>query len=137
MQIPLLPRWMRWLFVVGVSGVIIFFSVIKVPSSPSGAGPFWDKQLHFVAYGGLTLVYAYATAHYRHRPLLRAIGVLTAVILFGFLVEFLQGVVPVREFSLLDQLANTVGALLASIWFFIESRLSYRKVDPETLVPQA
>lgn len=132
MQIPLLPRWTRWALVVVVSSIIVYFSVIEVPSTPSRAGPFLDKQMHFAAYGGLTLVYAYATAHYRFRPVTRAIGVIVAVLLFGVFVELLQGVVPVRQFSRLDILANAVGAVVASVWFVIESRLSYREIDGET-----
>lgn len=134
MQIPLLPRWTRWALVAVVSTVIVYFSVIEVPSTPSSAGPFLDKQMHFAAYGGLTLVYAYATAQYRSRPVTRATGVIIAVLLFGVFVELLQGVVPVRDFSRLDILANAVGAVVASIWFFIESRFSYRKIQAQTIL---
>lgn len=128
MKVPLLPRWMRWALVAVVSGVILYFSVIQSPGTPSGAGPFWDKKLHFAAYGGLTVVYAYATARYRRRPIYRAVGVILAVVLFGVLVEMLQGIVPVRQFSILDLLANAVGALLASVWFLLESHLDYRAI---------
>lgn len=133
MYIPLVPRWSRWLLVGIATAGILYFSVITTPSAPSGAGPFWDKKLHFLAYGGLTLAYAYATAQYRHRPVRRAVGVLGIVILFGVFVEVLQGIVPVRQFSIGDLLANSIGALLASVWFFIEARIPYRKVEPSVL----
>ena len=133
MKIPLLPSWVRWTGVGVVGAVIIYFSLITTPSTVGveSTGPLWDKKLHFAAYGGLALAFAYATANYRQYPLRRSVGVILLVVIFGAIIEVLQGMVPVRQFSLLDLAANVFGAVLASLWFVIESRLSYWEVKPE------
>ncbi|MXR41838.1 hypothetical protein GRX01_10885 [Halobaculum sp. WSA2] len=73
-RFPLLPRWVRYLGVAGVLGCIVYFSLVTAPpSAPTQAQtPFWDKHLHFAAYGGLALALAYATVRYPDRPVVRA-----------------------------------------------------------------
>lgn len=125
--IPLFPRWLRYLAVATVAGVLLYFSVLTTPpvSPPEpGTDPLWDKKLHFAGYGALTLALAYATTHLQAQ--LRRIALVVGLtIAYGLLIEILQLPQPTRYFSLADALANTIGALLASVWFLIEPRLRY------------
>jgi len=122
---PLFPRWVRYLGVVSVAGILLYFSVLSSPPvSPPEPDPLCDKKLHFVGYGTLTLALAYATAQLR--PKRRRIAlVIGLAVVYGLLIEGLQLPQPTRYASLADALANLVGVLLASLWFVIESRLQY------------
>ena len=126
LPIPLVPRWLRYLGAGAVAGVLLYFSVLSAPPvAPPDPGPFWDKQLHFLSYGGFTLALAYATTHLRETIRKRMLLVLSIAIAYGVLLELLQGLQPQRYLSLGDALANVVGTLLASLWFGIESRVRY------------
>jgi VanZ family protein len=127
LRLPLLPRWLRAVAVVAVAATIAYFSLQDTVRRPS-AGPFWDKQVHFLGYAGFTLVAAYATAHLRDRPYRRALLVVVSVVCYGVLMELLQAPIPGRQFSVLDMLANTAGTLLVSAWFVVERRVRYRRV---------
>lgn len=126
--VPLVPRRVRWAAVGVIALAIVYFSLITVPAKPPGAGPLWDKQMHFAAYGGLALVMAYATVRFRSRPYLRGMLVIGVVALFGGLIEVLQGMVPYRYFSVWDGVANFLGAFIAVAWFIIEPYVRYRPV---------
>lgn len=122
---PLLPRWLRYASVVAVAGVLLYFSVLTTPPvSPPEPDPLWDKKLHFAGYGALTLALAYATV--RVRPRRRRVALVVGLaVAYGLLIELLQLPQPTRYTSAADALANAVGAVLASAWFFVESRLRY------------
>jgi VanZ family protein len=128
LRFPLLPKPLRWLGVVVVVAVIVYFSIVTNPPRPPTPTPFWDKHLHFVAYAGLALALAYATARQRDRPYRRAALVVGGAIAFGALIELAQGTLSYRYFGWGDLLANTLGALLVSVWFVVERRLRYVRV---------
>jgi|AntDeeMetageno50_2_1112565.scaffolds.fasta_scaffold18673_2 VanZ family protein len=139
LRVPLVPRWLRWSAVLFVAATVFYFSVLVSPG-PAGRelfGPLWDKYLHAVAYAGLALVTAYATANWRATPYRRAAAVLVATVAFGVLIEFAQAAVPYRQFSPADMVANAAGALLVVGWFAIEARVRYRRVDPADLVAES
>lgn len=121
---PLAPASVRWLGVLAVAAVLFYFSIVQtVPQPPQpGVAAFWDKKLHFAGYAGLGLALAYATATRRGR---RVALVLGSAILYGVLIELAQAPLPNRYVSLMDVVANTVGALLATVWFLLEPRLEY------------
>ena len=126
LRFPLFPAALRWVGVAAVAAVIVYFSLITAPpATRPDPGPFWDKKLHFAAYLGLGLALAYATATSRDEPARRALLVFVGAVAFGVLVEVLQGPLPNRYFSYGDMLADAVGALLATGWFLVESRLDY------------
>jgi VanZ family protein len=108
--------------------VICYFSLLTTPPGPPTEQPLWDKQLHFVAYGALTLAFAYATVHYRDRPLVRGALVFGGTLGVGIMIELTQGLTPDRYFGWGDLLANSVGALLASVWFLLERRIRFVRV---------
>lgn len=124
-QFPLLPSTLRWLNVAIVAGILIFFSLLTTTPTPPEPGPFWDKKLHLVGYATLGLSLIYATASSRLPPSRRVVPCVGATVLFGVVVELLQGPLPYRYFSYVDILANALGAGLASGWFLVERRLVY------------
>lgn len=128
MRVPLLPARLRWLGVVAVVVMLIYFSLLTAPPSAppdEGLAAFWDKQLHFAGYLALGLALAYATATAGYPRLRRALLVVVAAVTFGVGIEVLQAPLPDRYFSYADMLANAVGAVLAAGWFLIEPRLEY------------
>jgi len=68
----------------------------------------WDKAAHVLAFAALMLLCAVA---YRKRFSLARIAML--LFIFGVGIEMVQYLLPYRQFSLLDMLANSVGILLA------------------------
>ncbi|WP_136689064.1 VanZ family protein [Halorhabdus amylolytica] len=124
--VPLVPRTLRWGFVLVTLAVVVYFSLVTVPPRPPATRtPFWDKYLHFLAYFGVGLALAYATATYRDRPSVRAGLVLGGAIAFGAAIELFQGALPHRYFGWGDLLANCLGAGLVALWFPIERRIRY------------
>ena len=130
LPLPLLPRWSRYLAAGLVFAVLTVASVTgTVPAPPQGFGDFWDKYLHFAGYAGLALALAYATAHWRDRPYRRAAIVLGVAVGYGLLMELVQAPLSNRYFSLADALANALGASLVVVWFLVERRVNYRRVE--------
>ena len=126
-RVPLLPRSVRVVAVLVVAGVIAYFSLVT-NVQPTDAGPFFDKYTHAAGYTGLALATAYATARLRDTPRRRLLLVVGGVAGYGLLVELLQAPLPERQFSLLDQAANTLGALAVVVWLAVERRVRYRRV---------
>ena len=89
--------------------LLVYLSL--VPTVPSAADVS-DKALHFLAYGGLTVLAAAAF------PRLHLITLFIAASLIGAFLEIGQGISNMgRMASFEDQIANMGGALLAlSIW---------------------
>lgn len=129
--VPLLPKWLRVLGVASIAGGILYYSVLTVPPAPGRPGPFWDKYLHFAAYGGLALGLAYATVQLRERPYFRSFVVIGLAVGYGVLIELLQAVIPYRYFGAGDMLANLLGAVLVSVWFVFERWVRYRRFELE------
>ncbi|MFC6787116.1 VanZ family protein [Halobaculum halobium] len=110
-------------------GVIGYFSLFTAPPSAPAQTPFWDKHLHFAAYAGLALTLAYATVRYRDRPAVRAAIVIGGAFAVGAGIELIQGTLPNRYFGWGDLLANMLGSILVGIWFYIERRVRYVRIQ--------
>lgn len=123
--LPVLPRWLRVASVALVLTVIVYFSFLDVPTPPGTPGPWWDKQLHFAAYGALAVVTVGATAEYRDRGWVRVLGVAAFVVAVGVAVELGQWPLPQRYASVADVAANVAGTLLGSTVLVLESWLGY------------
>lgn len=128
-RLPLLPAWLRWAGVAAVAGVIFYLSVISAPPTdpvvePPDLIPL-DKWRHFLAYAAFGGSLAYATTDWKWPTRRLAVFVLGVTILYGVGIEIWQGFVPARYFSIGDAYANALGAVLASPWFLLRSRLSF------------
>ena len=120
-----LPR--LWLSV-GIALVlaVVVLSVIKVPT-PVKEVMLHDKVMHLVAYAGLMGWFAQIFRH----DLTRLVLVVSFVTL-GVGIEFVQGMVPSRQFEILDMVANSSGALLA--WAIAYTRVGQILPAMEKLV---
>lgn len=136
---PLLPTTVRWLGVGAVTAVLVYFSLLTTPPAAPpepGLADFWDKKLHFAGYAALGVALAYATATSRWSSLRRAVLVIGAAVLFGVGIEVLQAPLPDRYFSYDDMLANALGALLATGWLLVESRIEYVPLPVGSTLPE-
>jgi len=86
---------------------VIFLSLIDPPQLIKTAFT-RDKLLHAVAYCALMGWFAQIFHHYLIRIWL--VGLFIAL---GVGVEFLQGLLPTRDFDIFDMIANSFGVLLA------------------------
>ncbi len=129
LRVPLMPAWLRWVFVACVAGFIFYTSILTPP--PTYVDPAkpdlvpLDKWRHFVAYAvfGGTLVYA--TADWRLKRRYAAALVIGTVVIYGVGIEFGQSLVPERYFSLGDAYANALGAVLISPWYVLRPYVEF------------
>ena len=87
--------------------LVVLGSLISVPK-PVGAAMAHDKLVHLFAYAILMAWFAQLFRHDLTRLLL-GLG----FVALGVLMECLQGMVPARQFDVIDMIANTSGVLLA------------------------
>ncbi|MFB6283950.1 MAG: VanZ family protein [Halobacteria archaeon] len=88
-----------------------------------------DKWRHFLAYAALTLSVGYATVNTESRGWRSVLSVVIPVALYGVGIEVGQSFIPERYFSVSDAYANLLGVLLASPWFYLETRLNFVPVS--------
>jgi VanZ family protein len=98
-RLSLLALYLFWPAV----AVVVWGELSKGPAEVEAL--FWDKALHFTAYFGLAGMICLALKADR-----RVIAATLGLILFGGVLEILQGFTG-RDPSLLDELANTIGAV--------------------------
>jgi len=67
-----------------------------------------DKVMHFLAYG---LLMGWFAQIFRQR--LKRLALVLAFVVFGISIEYLQAMVPYRQFDLIDIFANAAGVLVA------------------------
>jgi VanZ family protein len=94
------------------AGVILVVSVIPGQDLPSLS--IWepDKVMHALVYGVLTYL-LFVAISYKSTKNNLLIFAITLCILYGFIIELIQKVLPTRTFDMYDMLANTIGCLLA------------------------
>jgi VanZ family protein len=131
-RVPLLPRWLRWSFVVGIAGFIFYTSILTAP--PGIVDPAkpellpLDKWRHFVAYAVLAGTGVYATADWNQSMRRRALLVVGLVVVYGVGIEFGQSLIPNRYFSLGDAYANALGAVLVTPWYLVRRHVEFVEV---------
>lgn len=110
------PVRARYLFVLGWA-IFLFGSSVTDP--PTGGQPLpeplgipFDKWLHAVSYAALAGLLAFAR---RSRTPAALVGVIAVAAAYGFGIELVQSMLPVRAFDLIDAAANTVGAAVAAV----------------------
>jgi len=99
------PVWLVIGFV--LIGFICLMSVISVPA-PVKSFLMNDKLMHVAVYGCLMGWFAQIFRH----DLMR-LGLVAAFIAMGVGMEYVQSMVPSRQFEVLDMIANTSGIVLA------------------------
>ncbi len=91
-----------WLSILVISWLVV------APQEELPPVRLWDKAAHTLAFAALMLLCAVA---YRQRFSLARIA--SMLFIFGVGIEIVQYLIPYREFSLLDMLANSLGILVA------------------------
>lgn len=113
-------RSRRWLPVV-VAAAILAASLVPGGGGGGAVGPIGvDKLLHV---GGYAVLAAVALVAIRARTGREVLGVVLLVTVFGGVVELLQGPVPGRAVSVLDLVADAIGAVVgATGWWLFGSK---------------
>ncbi|GAA4800170.1 VanZ family protein [Litoribaculum gwangyangense] len=104
---------------------LAIISLIRLNNLPDIGVSFGDKIFHFLAYGLLTFLWYQAFLQSFKFKIKRAIysAVILSVI-FGIIIEVLQGTITVvRAMDVYDAVANTLGALLVSIFLCFKNSL--------------
>lgn len=112
------PVRVRYLLVLGWAAVLFASSVTDPPTGgpplPEPLGVPFDKWLHAASYAALAGLLAFAR---RPRTAHALLGVVAVAAAYGFGIELVQSLLPVRAFDLVDAAANTVGASVAAgVW---------------------
>jgi VanZ family protein len=102
MKLRVLAGGLFWLCVLVISWLVV------APQDELPSVKLWDKAAHTLAFAALMLLCAVA---YRQRFSLARIALM--LFIFGVGIEVVQYMLPYRQFSLLDMLANSVGILVA------------------------
>ena len=95
----------RLWWMAGWLGVVITLIVSLMPPALDSSSGHADKIVHLLGYALLTFWWAQLVTRQRWKLAL-------AVVLFGIVIEGLQGLTPARQPDLLDALANSGGVLL-------------------------
>jgi len=120
MTLRMLASGLFWLCMVVISWLVI------APQEELPSVKLWDKAAHTLAFAALTLLCAIA---YRQRVGLVRISLL--LFTFGLTIEMVQYLLPYRQFSLLDMLANGLGILVA-LPLIVPIEKLFRLNTPET-----
>lgn len=102
MSLRALAGGLFWLSILVISWLVV------APQEELPPVRLWDKAAHTLAFAALMLLCAIA---YRQRFSLARIAIM--LFIFGVGIEIIQYLIPYREFSLLDMLANSLGILVA------------------------
>lgn len=92
----------------GWLGVVLTLALSLMPPALDVSGGHTDKIVHLAGYALLTFWWAQLVTRQRWK-------LAVAIVLFGVIIELLQGLTPDRQPDLLDALANSGGVLLG--WF--------------------
>ena len=102
--------------------VLLVFSLITINSLPKLGSNYDDKIFHVLAYIFLVLLWHF-TLHSLKIPKAIFIAVLFSIS-YGIIIEVIQGqLTTVRNFDLLDVLANCIGVAIASLFIMIRNRI--------------
>lgn len=130
---PLLPRSIRWSFVLGIAALITYASLVIVPETVvDDTRPefvplnYWR---HIVAYLALAGSLAYATDDWQLDRWNNAALVILIAATFGICMEIGQHFLPHRSpFLLIDVAVNTLGASGVVVWYLIRPSLECKPV---------
>lgn len=92
---------------------ITFLSLRNISNLPKVSINHFDKFAHLLAYFVLTAIILFEARKSGNTHKKFLISAFFFAFFYGLLMEFIQGMVPSRNFDLYDMLANGSGALLA------------------------
>lgn len=103
---------------------LMIFIACLIPGRdvPSVNFPLMDKWVHFVIFGGFSFLWL---ATFQRTDLMKRIAFFLLAVLFGYVVELLQGsgITSGRSYDMWDVLADGIGGALGVILFcFLERR---------------
>lgn len=131
MIIPLLPRWIRVLLVLVIILTLFTGSVAPISevstgeTNDNGGIPLW-AFLHIIGYLTFTgaLIYALADSSYSNNEIIFVVFLISVI--FGMFMELIQNQINYRTFSFIDMILNSLGALVAVLfWHLFSSRIQY------------
>jgi VanZ family protein len=108
--------FIRWAAALVYAVLIFILSSHPIPPGFVPRLPYFDKLVHFLAYGLLAVLLFRALWPDESRPIplwLLVLGVVLATV-YGAAEEFHQNLVPTRECDWLDMAANGAGAAVAA-----------------------
>ncbi|TGV00900.1 VanZ family protein [Flavivirga rizhaonensis] len=107
---------------------LITVSLIKLNNVPDIGISFGDKIFHFFAYFVLTILWFYTFLYaFKLKSKKAIVFAVVLSVFFGIIIEVLQGSITVsRSLDVYDAVANTLGALLASVVMWFKSNLSVK-----------
>lgn len=110
--------FLYWVPVIIWAGII--FALSSTPSFPDEVSMFakFDKLIHAIEYAGLSFLLARALKQSPQQKISRNFRVLAIIftILYGISDEFHQSFVPLRDPSMVDLIADSIGAVLGQIF---------------------
>ncbi|MEA2115337.1 MAG: VanZ family protein [Thermodesulfobacteriota bacterium] len=113
-------NFLRFVPLIAVMGIIFFLSNQPGDSLDLPDIPDLDKGLHCMVYGVLALSALFAVPEYKYQasPFWVSLLVVLFCLLYGISDEFHQSFIPGRFPSVLDLVADTIGAMIVVlVWF--------------------
>lgn len=113
-------NFFRFIPLIAVMGIIFFLSNQPGDSLDLPDIPDLDKGLHCIVYGVLALSALFAVPEYKYQanPFWVSLLVVLFCLLYGISDEFHQSFIPGRFPSVLDLVADTIGAVVVVlVWF--------------------
>ncbi|MDO5972437.1 VanZ family protein [Flavivirga aquimarina] len=104
---------------------LITVSLIKLSDIPDIGVSFGDKIFHFLAYFVLTVLWFYTFSYtFKFKKKKAIVFAVVLSVLFGIIIEVLQDSITIyRALDVYDVVANTLGAVFASILLWFKSSL--------------
>ncbi|MFC6953555.1 VanZ family protein [Halorubellus litoreus] len=124
-RLPKPPRLLRVCALAAVLAIVVYYSLLDAPPVAFEPSPWYDKELHFVAYTAVTVTAAGATIELRARRRYRIGIVIAFATAFGVGIELVQWPLADRYASMADVVANAAGTAVGAGWFLVESRFGY------------
>jgi VanZ family protein len=97
--------------------IVLLLSIIQTEGLPTGHPR--DKVIHFIIYGITAILFLRVLRSRTSLIRSTALSIILASV-FGLAMELLQSVLPWREFSLADELANIGGAFFFGILYVLK-----------------
>jgi len=109
--------------------IIIAISILPIQPPPQIVFPFFDKVIHALTYVILAFI-AVNTFYLKRKRGPRISGFIYAFLL-GLFIEFIQRILPFRDFEMVDIVFNSLGSFLGCL-FIVEKGINLRSQAKES-----